>query len=57
MLKPPNITFLMCTRYLFFHDDEWMALYPTQHARVEGGMSKKKSPVVVTGINVLFECK
>ena len=27
------------------------------HARVEGGMSKKKSPGVKTGINVLFERK
>ena len=27
------------------------------HARDEGGMSKKKSPMVVTGINGLFECK
>ena len=30
---------------------------PGTHARVEGGMSKKKSLVVVTGINVLFEVK
>ena len=27
------------------------------HAREEGGMSQKKSPMVVTGINGLFECK
>ena len=27
----------------------------TDHAREEGGMSKKKSPMVMTGINVLFE--
>ena len=31
--------------------------YLQRHAREEGGMSQKKSPVVVTGINVLFEYK
>ena len=39
---------------------EWRGdnfVYGCAHAREEGGMSKKKSPMVVTGINGLFECK
>ena len=46
-----NMGFLL-PKYISFSrtQDSWLI----DHAREEGGMSQKKSPMVVTGVNAFF---